>query len=84
MYLVKLTQLVFNTYILLILARIILSWFPSFSQYRIVQGIGRVTEPYLGFFRRIIPPIGGMFDISPLLGLFLLQIAEKLIVGWLL
>lgn len=36
------------------------------------------TEPYLGLFRRVIPPIGGTLDLSPLLAFFALQLLEKL------
>jgi YggT family protein len=37
------------------------------------------TDPYLNMFRRVIPPIGGVLDLSPLLGFFTLQIAENLL-----
>jgi YggT family protein len=37
------------------------------------------TDPYLNLFRRFIPPIGGVLDLSPLLGFFALQIMENLI-----
>jgi len=33
----------------------------------------------LNLFRRFIPPIGGMLDLSPLLGFFALQIMEGII-----
>ena len=38
-----------------------------------------VCEPYLGLFRRFIPPIGPI-DISPLVAIFALQI----VVGWII
>jgi uncharacterized protein YggT (Ycf19 family) len=37
-----------------------------------------VSEPYLGLFRRFIPPLG-MFDFSPLLGLIVLYILRTVI-----
>jgi uncharacterized protein YggT (Ycf19 family) len=39
-----------------------------------------VTEPFLGLFRRFIPPIGPI-DISPLVAILLLQFGGGLIVN---
>jgi uncharacterized protein YggT (Ycf19 family) len=36
------------------------------------------VEPYLGIFRRMIPPIGG-FDLSPILALIVLQLVYQII-----
>jgi YggT family protein len=37
-----------------------------------------VCEPYLSIFRRFIPPIGAL-DLSPLIGILLLQFAGRLV-----
>ena len=37
-----------------------------------------VCEPYLGLFRRFIPPIGPL-DLSPLIGILLLQFVGRLV-----
>ena len=37
-----------------------------------------VCEPYLSIFRRFIPPIGPL-DLSPLIGILLLQFAGRLV-----
>jgi YggT family protein len=39
-----------------------------------------VTEPYLGLFRRFIPPIG-MIDISPIVAVLVLQIGGFALIG---
>jgi uncharacterized protein YggT (Ycf19 family) len=39
-----------------------------------------VTEPYLGLFRRFIPPIGPV-DVSPIVGILVLQIVGGIIIG---
>jgi uncharacterized protein YggT (Ycf19 family) len=39
-----------------------------------------VCEPYLGIFRRFIPPIGPI-DISPIVAIFVLRIVGGIIVG---
>jgi uncharacterized protein YggT (Ycf19 family) len=39
-----------------------------------------VTEPYLGLFRRFIPPIGPV-DVSPIVAILVLQIVGGIIIG---
>jgi uncharacterized protein YggT (Ycf19 family) len=39
-----------------------------------------VTEPYLGLFRRLIPPIGPV-DVSPIVGILLLRIVGGIVVN---
>lgn len=64
---------------LLILARVLLSWFPQVDRYNpIVQFLYNSTEPVLQPIRQMIPPsqTGGL-DIAPLivfLGIYILQI----------
>jgi len=61
-----------NLYVIVVFARILLSWFPLQP-----GGLGAqvfsltysVTEPVLGPLRRTIPSIG-MFDLSPLVVIF--------------
>ena len=72
----------FYFYYILIIVRIFLTWIPNidwdqtpFSWVRIV------CDPFLNIFRGIIPPIGGMLDISPILAIVLLQILQGLIVN---
>jgi len=38
----------------------------------------RVTEPILGFFRGIIPPVG-MLDLSPIVAIIVLGIVQQLL-----
>eukprot|EP01041_Mallomonas_annulata_P007455 gene7455-15248_t len=61
----------------IILFRIALSWFPQLPrQFPILRPVFTVTEPYLGFFRKQIPAIGG-FDISAIPAIFLLDIMSQ-------
>jgi len=73
---------VLSVYSLFIVARIILSWGMSLGS-RTLRFLVRVTEPILGPFRRIIPPLG-MFDISPIIVLLILQLFQRAIAGTLL
>jgi YggT family protein len=67
---------------LLIFMRIVFSWGVS-SVNSLMRFLIRVTEPVMGPFRRIIPPLG-MFDISPIVVLLLIQLFQRAIVGTLL
>jgi YggT family protein len=67
---------------LFIMARIIFSWGASFSN-PVMRFLFIVTEPLLGPFRRLIPTVG-MFDISPMILLLLLQLLQEAIRGTLI
>lgn len=75
----RLVQIVFTTYTFLLIIRIIASWFPSLFKYRIMHFIMFYTDPYLNLFRKIIPPIGGTLDISPIIAFFALRILERVV-----
>ncbi|MEA3055209.1 MAG: YggT family protein [Actinomycetota bacterium] len=76
-----------NLYLILLFARIILSWFPvspGGTMAQIFSFLYTVTEPVLGPVRRAIPPIGmgGMgFDLSPIIVIFGVQIIERVVFG---
>ena len=46
----------------------------------VVDFVQEVTNPYLRFFRRFIPPIG-MFDLSPIVAIIVLLVAQAVVVG---
>jgi len=73
---------VLAVYSLMIVARIILGWGMSYGN-RLMRFLVRLTEPVLGPFRRIIPPLG-MFDISPIIVLLILQLFQRAIAGTLI
>ncbi len=65
----------YRIYMYMIIIYILLSWLPSARESSFGQLLGRLVEPYLAPFRRFIPPIGGVLDISPIVALFVLQLA---------
>ncbi|HEY5259269.1 MAG TPA: YggT family protein [Rhabdochlamydiaceae bacterium] len=77
-------RVLFGSYILLLMTRIIGSWFPSFLHSAFMGYVMRLTDPYLNLFRRVIPPIGGALDLSPMLGFLVLQFLEKFLISMLL
>lgn len=67
---------VFMIYRFLLLGYILMSWIPSLQDSAVGRFLHSVCEPYLGFFRKFIPPIG-MIDFSPIIGIFALSFIEK-------
>ena len=78
----------FLVYVILIFARIVISFVPRMP-YRpwlrsVLDFVTETTDPYLNFFRRFLPPIGGgglALDLSPMIGLIVLFVAEAIVVG---
>ena len=75
-------SLLFYFYYLLIIIRIFLSWIPNIDWLsQPFAALRCITDPFLNIFRGIIPPIGGMLDISPIVAIILLQILQGFVVG---
>ena len=77
---------VFVVYTLLIIAYILSSLYFAFGgrlpysrwSSAVLGFLRDVCEPYLSLFRRFIPPIGAL-DLSPLIGILLLQFVGRLV-----
>ncbi len=66
-------------YSVLIIIRILLTWFPTIDWYnQPFAALSQITDPYLNIFRSVIPPLGGI-DISPILAILLLNLAGSLV-----
>jgi YggT family protein len=76
---------VFQIYEFLILIRVLLSWVnvnpsrPAFD-HPLIRVLNRITDPVLAPLSRVIPPIGGTIDITPVIALILLEIVRSLLV----
>lgn len=74
-------QRLFDIYGWLIVIWCILSWVPRtgsgiFEDAR--SAISTLVEPYLGLFRRLIPPVMGV-DFSPVVAILALTLIERLL-----
>jgi len=78
-YVIATVNYLFSAYILLLILRVIGSWIPPLQNTNFMYFIAFYTDPYLNFFRRFIPPIGGVMDISPIVALFALYIVKSLV-----
>ena len=79
---------IFIVYIILIFARILISFLPRVPYNRplraVLDFVTETTDPYLNFFRRFMPPIGGggfALDLSPMIGIIVLFILQAVLVG---
>ena len=81
-------QALFLVYILLIFVYILLNMMfslglrPPYSRWTdaVMNFLRDVCEPYLRIFRRFIPSIG-MFDFTPMIGIIVLYIVQRLVVN---
>lgn len=66
------------TYVLV--GRAILSWFDPGMRWQITRLLADITEPLIAPIRRVVPPLG-MFDISFIVAIILLQVLQRLLVS---
>ncbi|TCZ72336.1 YggT family protein [Paenibacillus albiflavus] len=64
--------LLLDIYNYLIIAYVLMSWVPNARDSYIGELLGKLVEPYLSIFRKIIPPLG-MIDISPIVAFVALR-----------
>ena len=81
------TRLVFqiiNFYYYILIIRIFLSWIQTIDwDSQPFAFISAITDPFLNIFRGIIPPIGGMLDISPILAFLALWLVQNFVISFL-
>ena len=73
-----------DTYSFVIFIYVMMSWIPMRGGVlgEIYRGLGIICDPFLNLFKRLIPPIGGMIDITPIIALLVLQFGVRFIVMW--
>ena len=72
-----------NVYMMLIVVYVLFSWFPHQQgiMNEIYNFLAMLCEPYLKLFRALIPPVGGMLDITPIIALLVLQLGVPLLLN---
>lgn len=78
----------FVVYLILVLLNVLISWVPRMPYNRALRAtldfVKETTDPYLNFFRRFLPPLGGggfALDLSPMIGVIVLLVARAIVVG---
>jgi YggT family protein len=68
-----------SIYLLVLLVRVLLSWFPNLDWSNpVLSSVSAITDPYLQVFRGLIPPVGGL-DLSAIIAFIALQFAQTLL-----
>jgi YggT family protein len=80
-YLLQVLFQTLNIYFLVLVVRVLLSWFPNLDWSNpVLSSVSAITDPYLNVFRGIIPPVGGL-DLSAILAFIVLQLVTQLLGG---
>lgn len=77
--LTTLVQTIFNLLYVALLARVLLSWVNMDPYHPVMEFLNRLTEPILAPIRQILPQTG-MFDFSPLLAFFALNVLQYVLI----
>lgn len=64
-----------DVYRIVLLVYFLMSWLPGAYQSRLGQILYKICEPYVGFFRKFIPPIG-FISIAGLVALISLDFVK--------
>ena len=68
-----------SIYTLVLLVRVLLSWFPNLDWGNpVLSTVSAITDPYLNAFRGLIPPLGGL-DLSAIVAFLALQLLQTLL-----
>ena len=71
----------FTFFTILILVRVFLTWIPRLDWYaQPLKTLAALTDWYLEFFRRFIPPIGGI-GLHPMVAIFVLYIIRNIVLN---
>ena len=82
-FFVQFINLLVGVLYIAMIGRVLLSWFnigPSSPFYPAVNVLYQITEPILAPIRRVLPKFG-MLDLSPMVALILIGVAQRVIVG---
>ena len=89
--LVKIIDLLFDIFLIIIIAQVAISWLIAFGVMnlnnpqarKLVETLKKITDPIYEPLRKIIPPLGGI-DITPIIVIFGLSVLKDIIIGLLL
>jgi YggT family protein len=76
---VNFLELLVSALMLLVLARVVVSWLAPSGGGGVVAFIYQATEPILAPIRRVVPPSGGL-DWAPLIAMLVLGLLLRLVV----
>ncbi len=78
-----LINLSFEILAILIIIRVLLSWFRYNQYHPLIQILFKITDPILIPVRSLISPIGGI-DLSPIIVVFTIKVLQNFIISFLI
>jgi YggT family protein len=80
MFVLNLVLTLLQLYGYVLLARALMSWIPNLDpSHPVVQFLYSITEPVLEPIRKLVPPLGGMIDISMIIAFFGIMILQQVL-----
>lgn len=84
MAIARILDLAFNIYIIIIIARALISWVNPDPYNPIVRFLHNATDPALYRLRKLLPFLqAGSFDFSPIALLILLSVVQQVLIAFL-
>lgn len=74
---------ILNVLSVAVIARALFSWFDPTMHTPVGRFLYQITEPIIGPIRQVVPSLG-MFDISPIVALILIQVLSRILASALL
>ncbi len=71
-----------DIYTMVVIAAAVLSWFDPGSRNPLARFLNKLTDPLLNPLRKVLPRIG-IFDLSPVVLILLLQLFRYLLINYL-
>ncbi len=72
---------IIRIYEVILLARILMSWFRPDPYHPVVQWLRKLTDPVLEPVRRLLPLNAGGIDFSPMVVFIVLEVLERILRG---
>ena len=82
--LIFLVSIIFDAYIIVVLVRAVLPWFPKAARSPAFKFIYVLTDPVLLPLKRALPPLRIGFDPSPAIAIILLWLLQQIIIALLI
>ena len=80
-FLAKATEILISIYIWMIIFRAIISWASPYSKIPLAGILFRLTDPFLGKIRQLLPLPRMAFDITPLIAILILIIIRHIVLA---
>ena len=77
----ELIALLINIFLFAVFIQVIISWVNPGAYNPAITMLSTLTEPLMRPARRLIPPIGGTVDISPVVALIILEVVRRILVS---